>query len=90
MTIAAFLLGIAGTLAGRVLVALGIGWVSYEGVALALDAVRGHIVAAWSVASPVIDMMYLAGMGQAVGILLSAFAVRSAFFGIARLGKVTA
>lgn len=89
MTMAAFLLGIVGTLAGRVLVALGIGWVSYEGVALALDAVRGHIVDAWAVSSPVIEMMYLAGMGQAVGILLSAFAVRSAFFGISKLGKVT-
>lgn len=90
MTLAAFLLGIVGTLAGRVLVALGIGWISYSGVAAALNAVRGHIVVAWSASSPVMDMLFMAGMGDAVGILLAAFAVRSAFYGISRLGKVAA
>lgn len=89
-TLASFLLGIIGTLAGRVLVSLGIGWISYAGISLALDAVRGHIASAWSVSSPVFELMYLAGMGQAVGILLAGFAVRSAFYGIARLGKVAA
>lgn len=87
-TLASFLLGIIGTLAGRVLLSLGIGWISYAGVAVALDAVRGHITTAWSGTSPVLNIMWLAGMGEAVGVLLAAFAVRSAFYGIARLGKV--
>lgn len=89
-TLASFLLGIVGTLAGRVLLSLGIGWISYAGVSAALDAVRGHIVTAWSVSSPVFEIMFLAGMGEAVGVLLAAFAVRSAFYGISRLGKVAA
>lgn len=89
-TLASFLLGIVGTLAGRVLLSLGIGWISYAGVSVALDAVRGHIVAAWSGSSPVFEIMFLAGMGEAVGVLLAAFAVRSAFYGISRLGKVAA
>lgn len=89
-TLASFLLSIVGTLAARVLLSLGIGWISYAGVASALNAVRGHIVLAWSVSSPVFELMYMAGMGQAVGILLAAFSIRAAFFGISKLAKVTA
>lgn len=88
-TLASFLLSIVGTLAGRALLSLGIGWISYAGVATALNAVRGQIVSAWSVSSPVFEMLYLAGMGQAVGILLAAFSIRAAFYGISKLGKVT-
>lgn len=90
MTLAAFLLSIVGTLAGRVLLSLGIGWISYAGITTALNAVRGHIVSAWSVSSPVMDMLFMAGMGQAVGILLAGFAIRAAFAGISRLGKLAA
>ncbi|WP_310446127.1 DUF2523 domain-containing protein [Thiobacillus sp.] len=90
MTLASFLLGIVGTLAGRVLLSLGIGWISYAGITTALDAVRGHITSAWSVSSPVMEMLFMAGMGQAVGILLAGFSVRAAFFGISKLGKVSA
>lgn len=90
MTIASFLLAIVGTLAGRALLSLGIGWISYAGVSAALDAVRGHIVTAWSAGGEAIQLAYMAGMGEAVGILLAAFAVRSAFYGISKLGKVAA
>lgn len=89
-TLASFLLAIVGTLAGRVLLSLGIGWISYAGVSVALDAVRGHIATAWGGSSPVMQIMFMAGMGEAVGVLLAAFSVRSAFYGIARLGKVAA
>ena len=89
-TLASFLLSIVGTLAGRVLLSLGIGWVSYAGVATALDSVRGHIVSAWGGGGVVIDLMYKAGMGEAVGILLAAFSVRAAFYSVQRLGKVVA
>jgi hypothetical protein len=88
MTFAAFLLGIVGTLAGRVLLSLGIGFISYAGVTAALASVRGHIEQAWAASSPILDMLYLAGLGEAVGILLAAFSVRAAFFGIAKLGKI--
>lgn len=90
MTLASFLLGIVGTLAGRVLLSLGIGWISYAGVAASLNAVRGHIESAWSATSATMNIMMLAGMGEAVAILLAAFAVRAAFYGIAKLGKVAA
>lgn len=90
ITLASFLLGIVGTLAGRVLLSLGIGWISYAGVSAALDAVRGHIVDAFGAGGAAIEMAYLAGMGEAMGILLAGFTVRSAFYGIAKLGKLAA
>lgn len=90
MTLAGFLLGIVGTLAGRVLLSLGIGWISYAGVSAALSAVRGHIEAVWGASSAAMNIMFMAGMGEAVGILLAAFSVRAAFYGIAKLGKVAA
>lgn len=89
-TIATFLLGIAGTLAGRVLLALGFGFVSYAGISVALDSVRGHVVAAWSVGGPIINIMFLAGLGEAVGIILAALAVRSALYGVSQLRRVSA
>lgn len=89
-TLATFLLGIVGTLAGRVLLSLGIGWISYAGVAAALDEVRTRIEVAWSTTGDVMNIMYMAGMGEAVGILLAAFSIRAAFYGIQRLGKVVA
>lgn len=90
MTLASFLLGIVGTLAGRVLLSLGIGWISYAGVAAALEGVRAKIEAAWGASSAVMNIMFLAGMGEAVAILLAAFTIRAAFYGIAKLGKVAA
>lgn len=90
MTLASFLLGIVGTLAGRVLLSLGIGWISYAGVSAALLAVRGNIEAVWGANSAVMNIMFMAGMGEAVAILLAAFTIRAAFYGIAKLGKVAA
>lgn len=88
MTLASFLLGIVGTLAGRVLLSLGIGFISYAGISAALDGVRGHIETSWAATGAPMNILFMAGMGEAVGILLAAFAVRSAFYGIARLGRV--
>lgn len=88
MTFAAFLLGIAGTLAGRVLLSLGIGFVSYAGITAALNSVRGHIESSWSVGGDIFNMLYLAGMGEAVGILLAALSVRGALYAISSLQRV--
>lgn len=89
-TLASFLLAIVGTLAGRVLLSLGIGWISYAGVAAALEGVRSKIEALWATPSDVLNIMYMGGMGTAVAILLSAFTIRAAFYGISRLGKLAA
>lgn len=90
MPIAAFLVGIVGTLAGRVLLSLGIGFVSYAGITAALNAVRGHIDTAWAAGGDILNIMYLAGMGEAVGILLAAMTVRGALYAVSSLQRITA
>lgn len=87
-TLAGFLMAIIGSLAARVIFSLGIGWISYNGVTYALSEVRGFIESAWSVSTPVLDILLLAGMGHAVGILLSALSVRATLYGFAYLGKM--
>lgn len=90
MPIAAFLVGIVGTLAGKVLLSLGIGFVSYAGITAALEAVRGHIDTAWAGGGDILNVMYLAGMGEAVGVLLSAMTVRGALYAVNSLQRITA
>lgn len=89
MPIAAFLMSIVGSLAGRVLLSLGIGFVSYAGISAALNSVRGHIVSAWAGGGDILNIMYLAGMGEAVGVLLSALTVRGALYAVQSLQKIT-
>ena len=86
-TIASFLVAIAGSLAYRVLVALGIGWVTYTGLTVAIEAVASNVSSAFTAASPVIDLMLFAGMGHALGITLSAFATRAAMLAVSKLGR---
>lgn len=87
-TLAGFLMAIVGSLAARVIFSLGIGWISYSGITLAIDEVRSFINEAWSVSTPILDVLLLAGMGHAVGILLAALSVRATMYGYAFLGKM--
>lgn len=86
-TIASFVLAIAGSLAARVIMALGLGWVSYNGMMTAINYVKAQVDASFSVASPVMDVLLLAGMGHAVGIILAAITTRGLMYGFAQLGK---
>lgn len=87
-TIAGFVMAIAGSLAARILTSLGIGWISYNGIMSAIGYVKTQVDAAFSVASPVLDVLLLAGMGHAVGILLAAITARGMLYGFAQLGRV--
>lgn len=89
-TISSFILAIAGSLAARVIMSLGLGWVSYKGIMLAMDQVTGILSTLFNTASPIIDIMLLAGMGHSVGILLAALTTRAMMYGFATLGKVVA
>lgn len=86
-TIATFILAIAGSLAARVIMSLGLGWVTYSGIMVAMGNVAAYITAAFSTASPVIGVLLLAGMGHSVGILLAALTTRAMMYGFAQLGK---
>ena len=86
-TISTFVLAIAGSLAARVIMSLGLGWVSYKGIMVALDQITGFIVVAFDTASPIVNVLLLAGMGHSVGILLAALTARAMMYGFATLGK---
>lgn len=85
-----WLLAAAAPLAKRVLVSLGIGWVSYAGITAALGAVQNQIISYWgSMSADVSNILSLFGFGESLGIILGGMAARAALMAVDRLGKVT-
>lgn len=88
-TIGAFLARAAGPIAKRVLVAIGIGTVTYQGLDVAFEAVKQNIISNYGqMSGNVADLVNLAGVGQAIGIILGALAARVALAAMSHLGKV--
>lgn len=84
-----WLLAAAWPLAKKVLMMLGIGWVTYEGLGLIAGQVSAQVVALWGGMSA--DLLMMAsrlGIPQAVGITLGAITARVAFIAAGKLGKV--
>lgn len=78
-----------GPLAKRVLSALGIGWLTFEGLGAMVDQARDAVVAAWGgIAANVLTVASMAGVGTAIGIVLGAIVARVTFVMLAKLGKV--
>ena len=90
MTLFEVLRSAADTLPSRVLAALGIGWVSYEGYKTLVDELITQLMASYN-AMPiaVYQLLSLAGFTDGLGILLGAFAARASLFAVSQLGKVT-
>jgi hypothetical protein len=89
--LAAFLLSIAGTLAGRVLLSLGIGWISYAGFAtVAAQIVTQVQTKIGGISADVLSVLALGGFTTAIGIVLGAFTAKAALSAISFLGKKTA
>jgi len=89
-SLAAWLLALAWPLAKQVLLALGIGWLTYEGLSLVGAQVQAEIIGLWGqVSADTLKMASLIGIPQSLGIMLGALAGRIALVSVARLGKVT-
>jgi len=85
-TLAAFLLSITGSLAARVLVALGIGIFSYAALSTLAASVQSHVISNWNgIGSVVLSLLNLAGGGQALGILISALITRASLMAIKKM-----
>lgn len=84
--VAAFLGGlinIAGTIAGQVLIAVGISVVTYSGVSSTLDWLRDQAVASLTgLPSEMIGMIAYMGVGQCISIISSALVVRQTLSGL--------
>ena len=77
------LINIVGTMAGRVLVALGIGVVSYTGMqALTGQLVNSIVMAFGSLPSQVLAIVYMLKLGQAIGIIIAATSARMVINGV--------
>lgn len=88
-TIGAFLASAIGPLAKKVLIALGIGTVTYTGLQAAFDAVQTQVIANYGqLNGAALSIADLAGVGQAIGIILGALAARVSIAVVSKLGMV--
>lgn len=78
--------GIAGPVVKKALSALGIGVVSYAAINAALSAVTSAVQNSYgSMTGDVAGILGLAGIGQAIGILLGAMAARISYAQLSKL-----
>ncbi len=88
--LALWLVGLVGPLAKRVLLALGIGWISYTGMSALADQLKSTVASLWGqMGTATLQILTLGGTTEAVGIILSAIAAAAALAATSRLGKLT-
>ena len=86
----AFLVAAAWPIAKKVLVSLGIGFATYQGMTLIADQLKAEIIAAWGqVGGVTLQILTLGGVPQAIGIILGGFTAGAALMAAARLAKVS-
>lgn len=80
-----------GSLAKKVLSALGIGWVSFNGITELALQVKDHVMTAWGgLPTEVLALATMAGFGTAMGVVLSALMYKATMSALSWLGKVVA
>lgn len=76
-TIAAWLIAIAWPVVKRVLIAMGIGFATYEGLGVLANSLKAEIISSWGqVGGVTLQFLSLAGFPTALGIILGAMAAR--------------
>lgn len=86
---AVFLASAVGPLAKKILLALGIGTVTYTGLQAAFDAASAQVAANYgAMTGGTLAIVDLAGGGQAIGIILGALTARIGMIVLSRFAKV--
>lgn len=76
-------------LAKRVLIALGIGVLTYGGYSVLVDSLKTHVIEKWGqIPTTTLNVLTLAGFTEAFGIVLGAIAVRVGIGAMSRLGRI--
>lgn len=89
MPLAVWLLALVGPIVKKVLLALGVGVVSYAGLQFVGQQVNAAVLSAWGgVGGSVFQVLSLAGIPEAIGITLGAFNARIALIAVQKFGKV--
>lgn len=87
--IAPWLLAMAWPLVKKVLLMLGIGWATYEGMGVLVNQGAQYLVQYWGQAPmSVIQVGSMSGVAQAIGIILGAMTARVSYTMTARLTKI--
>ena len=87
--IGAFLASSIGPLLKRALVAIGFGTITYTGLQAAFDAAKAQVIANYGQLSGVsMQIADLAGVGQAMGIVLGALAARVGLVVLSKIGRI--
>lgn len=77
------LISVTGTLAGRVLVALGVGVVTYTGVQAGIDSLLANLDSAIAgVPADILGLLGFMRVGQALNIIISAMSARMLLNGL--------
>lgn len=88
--LATWLMALAAPLAKRVLIALGIGVISYAGYSSIVDQVRSAVIAQWgSLSASAAALLSIGGVGESLGIILAAVSARAALMAAERFGRIT-
>lgn len=78
-----------GTFAKKVLSALGIGWVSFEGITELAGQVKDAIVNSWGgIPGDILMIFSMAGFGVALGVILGALMYRASLAVFSSLGRL--
>jgi anaerobic C4-dicarboxylate transporter len=89
-SIAAWLLALLETGVGKVLAALGVGWITYTATQSAIDQVKEQVQMAWGeLPYNAAVLATMAGFDTAFGILLGAYVARATLAAMPKLGKLT-
>lgn len=89
--LSSWLLSMVEPLVKRGLAAVGLGWVTFEGITGLLDQVRSNFMASWGGMAPTIyDLIQLAGFLDAVGIIMGAMATIAGLATMSKLGRMLA
>lgn len=81
--IGGMLLNLVGTLAGRVLIGLGISVITYTGMSASLDALKTQAIGSFSALPPgIFAILGILKIGQCINIVMSATAARMVINGL--------
>lgn len=81
--IGGMLINLVGTLAGRILIALGISVITYSGITVTLDFLKSQAIAAFSgLPVEVFSILGILKVGQCISIVTSAIAAKLVIDGL--------
>lgn len=86
----AWVLAAAWPVVKKVLLALGIGWLTYEGLSAVGAQINTQVATIWgTLPASVLQMASLLGIPQSIGIVLGGIAGRISLVAAGKLGKIS-